>query len=111
LKAAKNSGAREAGYTMLRLPHELRDIFKDWLEKDHPDRAARVMSLVRDVRNGKESDPNFGTRMTGSGAYAWQIGRRFQLTCQKLGLNATRLKLRTDLFQPPPKPGSQLQLF
>jgi DNA repair photolyase len=111
LKAARNSGAREAGYTMLRLPHELKEIFKDWLLKEHPDRAARVMSLVRDVRSGKESDPNFGTRMVGSGAYAWQIGRRFQLAAQKLGLNATRLKLRTDLFQPPPKAGEQMTLF
>jgi DNA repair photolyase len=111
LKAARNSGAREAGYTMLRLPHELKEIFKDWLMKEHPDRAARVMSLVRDVRSGKESDPNFGTRMVGSGAYAWQIGRRFQLAAQKLGLNATRLKLRTDLFQPPPKAGEQMTLF
>jgi DNA repair photolyase len=111
LKAARNSGAREAGYTMLRLPHELKEIFKDWLMKEHPDRAARVMSLVRDVRSGKESDPNFGTRMVGSGAYAWQIGRRFQLAAQKLGLNVTRLKLRTDLFQPPPKVGEQMTLF
>jgi DNA repair photolyase len=111
LKAARNSGAREAGYTMLRLPHELKEIFKDWLSKEHPDRAARVMSLIRDVRSGKESDPNFGTRMVGSGAYAWQIGRRFQLAAQKLGLNATRLKLRTDLFQPPPKAGEQMTLF
>jgi DNA repair photolyase len=111
LKAARNSGAREAGYTMLRLPHELKEIFKDWLLKEHPDRAARVMSLVRDVRGGKESDANFGTRMVGSGAYAWQIGRRFQLAAQKLGLNATRLKLRTDLFQPPPKAGEQMTLF
>jgi DNA repair photolyase len=111
LKAARNSGAREAGYTMLRLPHELKEIFKDWLLKEHPDRAARVMSLIRDVRSGKESDPNFGTRMVGSGAYAWQIGRRFQLAAQKLGLNVTRLKLRTDLFQPPPKAGEQMTLF
>jgi DNA repair photolyase len=111
LKAARNSGAREAGYTMLRLPHELKEIFKDWLLKEHPDRAARVISLIRDVRSGKESDPNFGTRMVGSGAYAWQIGRRFQLAAQKLGLNVTRLKLRTDLFQPPPKAGEQMTLF
>jgi DNA repair photolyase len=111
LRAARNSGAREAGYTMLRLPHGLKDIFKDWLAKEHPDRAAKVMSLVRDVRGGKESDPNFGTRMVGSGAYAWQIGRRFQLASQKLGLNVTRLKLRTDLFQPPPKSGEQMKLF
>ncbi len=111
LKAARNSGAREAGYTMLRLPHEVKEIFKDWLLKEHPDRAARVMSLIRDVRGGKESDPQFGTRMVGSGAYAWQIGRRFQLSAQKLGLNATRLKLRDDLFTVPPKAGEQMKLF
>ena len=111
LKAARNAGVREAGYTMLRLPHEVKDIFKDWLEKEYPDRAAKVMSLVKSVRGGAENDPNFGTRMSGQGPYAWTIGRRFQLAAGRLGLNANRVKLRTDLFAKPPQKGEQMALF
>ena len=111
LKAARNVGVREAGYTMLRLPHEVKDIFKDWLEKEYPDRAAKVMSLVKSVRGGAENDPNFGTRMAGTGPYAWTIGRRFQLTAQRLGLNTNRVKLRTDLFERPVQKGQQMKLF
>ena len=96
---------------MLRLPHEVKDIFKDWLEKEFPDRAAKVMSLVKSVRGGKENDPNFGTRMSGQGPYAWTIGRRFQLTAQRLGLNANRIKLRSELFSKPPQKGEQMGLF
>ena len=111
LKAARNVGVREAGYTMLRLPHEVKDIFKDWLEKEFPDRAAKVMSLVRAVRSGAENDSNFGTRMAGTGPYAWTIGRRFQLSAQRLGLNVNRIKLRTDLFERPVQKGQQMKLF
>ncbi len=111
LKAARNAGVREAGYTMLRLPHEVKDIFKDWLEKEYPDRAAKVMSLVKSVRGGAENDPSFGTRMAGTGPYAWTIGRRFQLAAQRLALNTNRVKLRTDLFTRPPQKGEQMALF
>lgn len=111
LKAARNAGASEAGYTMLRLPFEVKDIFKDWLAREHPDRAAKVMSHVKEVRGGRENDPNFGTRQTGTGPMAWMIGRRFQMAAQRLGLNATRLKLRTDLFSRPVQKGEQMMLF
>ena len=111
LKSASAAGAREAGYVMLRLPLEVRDIFKDWLEKALPDRAAKVMSLVKSVRGGKDSDATFGRRMTGTGPYAWSIGRRFELACQRLGLNTTRVKLATDQFKRPPQPGEQLTLI
>jgi DNA repair photolyase len=111
LKAARNAGVREAGYTMLRLPLEVKDVFKDWLAKEYPDRAAKVMSLVRSVRDGQESDANFGTRHVGTGPYAWTIGRRFQLAAQRLGLNAARVKLRTDLFERPVQKGQQLALL
>jgi DNA repair photolyase len=111
LKAARNAGVKEAGYTMLRLPLEVKEIFKDWLEKEYPDRAAKVMALVKSVRGGKENDPNFGTRMAGQGPYAWTIGRRFQLAAQRLGLNLNRVKLRTDLFARPPRPGEQMSLI
>ena len=111
LKAASAAGVREAGYVMLRLPLEVRDVFKDWLESAMPDRAAKVMSLVKSVRDGKTNDSTFGRRMTGTGPYAWAIGRRFELACQRLGLNASRLKLATDLFTRPPQPGEQLTLI
>jgi DNA repair photolyase len=111
LKAARNAGVREAGYTMLRLPHEVKDVFKDWLAKEYPDRAAKIMSLVRSVRDGQENDPNFGSRHVGIGPYAWTIGRRFQLAAQRLGLNTARVKLRTDLFERPLQKGEQLALL
>jgi len=111
LKAARNAGAAEAGYTMLRLPFEVKEIFKDWLAREHPDRAAKVMSHVKEVRGGRENDPNFGTRQTGTGPVAWMIGRRFQMAAQRLGLNAERLKLRTDLFHRPIQKGEQMALF
>ncbi|MCA0434521.1 MAG: PA0069 family radical SAM protein [Proteobacteria bacterium] len=111
LKAARNAGAQEAGYTMLRLPFEVKDIFKDWLVREFPDRAAKVMSHVTEMRGGRENDPNFGTRMTGQGPLAWLTGRRFQTACQRLGLNAARLKLRHDLFHRPVQQGEQMMLF
>jgi DNA repair photolyase len=110
LKAAAAAGAKEAGYTMLRLPFEVKGIFKDWLAKEYPERFQRVMAQLREVRGGKESDPNFGTRQTGTGPAAWMIGRRFQLACQRLGLNVSRRKLRTDLFARPVQKGEQMVL-
>ncbi|MGL4528559.1 MAG: PA0069 family radical SAM protein [Aestuariivirga sp.] len=111
LKAAAAAGAREAGYVMLRLPLEVRDVFTDWLDKTMPERAAKVMSLVKSIRQGKANDSTFGRRMTGTGPYAWTIGRRFELACQRLGLNASRVRLATDLFRRPPQPGEQLTLL
>ena len=111
LAAAAGVGAREAGYVLMRLPHEVKDLFKDWLAKEKPDRAARVMALVRDTRGGRDNDPEFGSRMVGSGPYAWQLGRRFQMTCERLGLNRSKLQLNDGLFQRPPRPGDQLTLW
>jgi DNA repair photolyase len=111
LKSAASAGAKEAGYTMLRLPFEVKGIFKDWLQKEFPDRYYRVMSNIKDVRSGRETSSQFGERMTGSGPVAWTIGRRFQLACQRLGLNASRVKLRHDLFAKPAQPGEQLNLI
>lgn len=111
LKAAQAAGAREAGYVMLRLPHEVKEVFRSWLANTMPDRAARVMSLVRAARGGKDYDASFGKRQTGTGPYAWMIGRRFELACRRLGLNRTRLKLTTEHFCRPPQPGEQLTLL
>jgi DNA repair photolyase len=111
LKSAWAAGAREAGYVMLRLPLEVKEIFQEWLASEMPDRAAKVMSLVKSVRQGKANDATFGRRMTGSGPYAWTIGRRFELACERLGLNRERVKLATDQFHRPPQLGDQLTLI
>jgi DNA repair photolyase len=111
LTRAQAAGAREAGYAMLRLPLEVKEIFREWLASEMPDRAARVMSLVKSVRGGKENDASFGRRMTGTGPYAWTIGRRFEMACRRLGLNDRRVKLETGLFRRPPQAGEQLTLI
>jgi DNA repair photolyase len=111
LKTAQTAGAREAGYVMLRLPHEVKDVFRGWLEAAMPERARKVMSLVTAVSGGKVYDASFGKRQTGTGPYAWTIGRRFELACQRLGLNTPRTKLATHHFRRPPQPGEQLTLL
>ena len=111
LKTAHTAGAREAGYVMLRLPHEVKDVFRDWLQATMPERAARVMSLVKSSSGGKDYDASFGKRQTGTGPYAWTIGRRFELACQRLGLNTAKVKLSTTHFRKPPQPGDQLTLL
>ncbi|CAJ2333504.1 PA0069 family radical SAM protein [Brucella abortus] len=111
LDAAYAQGAREAGYVLLRLPLEVAPLFKDWLLRNYPDRYRHVMSLVRSMRDGKDYDAEWGKRMRGTGPYAWQIGRRFEIAARKLGFNTQRLRLRTDLFEPIQKGGKQLSLF
>jgi DNA repair photolyase len=111
LDSARAAGAREAGYVILRLPLEVSPIFKDWLLRHYPDRYRHVLSLVRSMRGGKDYDAEWGKRMKGSGPYAWQIGRRFELAARKYGLNLERTKLRTDLFKAPKGAGEQLMLL
>jgi DNA repair photolyase len=111
LDAGRAAGARDAGYVLLRLPLEVAPIFKDWLLRHYPDRYRHVMSLVRAMRDGKDYDSEWGKRMKGSGPYAWQIGRRFEIAARRLGFNAERTPLRNDLFRPPPRPGEQLSLL
>ena len=111
LAEAHRAGAREAGYVMLRLPLEVRDLFREWLLEHHPDKLRHVLSLVKSMRGGKDYDAKWGERMTGDGPYAWMIGRRFEIAAQRLGFNKDRRKLRTDLFTPPVQPGEQLKLF
>lgn len=98
LDAARAAGARDAGYVILRLPLEVSPIFKDWLLRHYPDRYRHVMSLVRSMRDGKDYDSEWGKRMRGTGPYAWQIGRRFEIAARKLGFNTVRTTLRNDLF-------------
>ena len=111
LEAAREAGAREAGFVTLRLPLELKELFREWLETDHPNRAARVISILRSMNGGRDYISEFGIRQRGTGPYAEQIGLRFRLACQRLGLNKRSLKLRTDLFTPPVPKGGQMRLF
>jgi DNA repair photolyase len=111
LDAAAAAGVQGAGYVLLRLPHEVRDLFREWLMEHFPDRFRHVMSLVRQMRGGKDYDSSFGKRMTGSGPYAWMIGRRFETACERLGLNLRKAKLTTEHFAPPRPRPVQLSLF
>jgi DNA repair photolyase len=111
LSAAKTAGAEQAGYVMLRLPLELKDLFREWLASEVPDRAKRVLHLLQSMHGGKDYVAEFGTRGRGRGAYADQVAQRFKLALKRLGLNERREPLRTDLFRPPMLPGAQLRLF
>ena len=111
LDAAAAQGVTEARYILLRLPLEVAPLFKEWLLRAYPDRYRHVMSLLRSMRGGKDYDAEFGQRMTGAGAYAWQIGRRFELAAKRHGLNAERRRLRSDLFAAPQLAGAQMSLF
>ncbi|MGC1467287.1 MAG: PA0069 family radical SAM protein [Pseudolabrys sp.] len=111
LDAAAVAGVKEAGYVLLRLPLEVRDLFREWLETNYPDRASHVFKLIRDTRGGKDYDSAWGKRMKGGGPYAWMIGRRFQMACEKLGLNERKYSLTTEHFRRPKVGSEQLNLF
>ncbi len=111
LGAVSVAGAREAAFIMLRLPAEVRPQFKEWLMAEMPDRAARVISLMRSVHNGKDYDSSFGQRRTGTGPYAWSVARRFELTAKRLKLNLRKIELDTKSFKRPVQVGEQLPLL
>src|ERR1700744_562619 len=111
IERAAEAGARYAHYSVLRLSYELKDIFKEWLAAARPDRAERVMSMVRQTRSGKENDPRFGLRMVGEGPVADIMIARFRAARRRFGLDGKMAPLRTDLFKVPPKPGDQFSLF
>jgi DNA repair photolyase len=112
LAAARQSGAVGAGYVLLRLPYEVKTLFREWLAEHYPDRAKHVMSLINQSRGGKDYDAQFGVRMTGSGAYAELLRTRFELARRKLGLEDAegRHELTTSLFRPPAANQAQLSL-
>jgi DNA repair photolyase len=110
LAAASEAGATEAGYTLLRLPLEIKDLFREWLEAQLPTRARHVMSLVRSMREGKDYDATWGRRMKGTGPYAKLIAQRFSIATRRLGLNKTRLALDSSRFRHPAQSGDQLTL-
>ena len=105
------AGVKEAGYVLLRLPLEVRDLFREWLIENYPDRYRHVFKLIRDTRGGKDYDSAWGKRMKGSGPYAWMIGRRFEVACEKLRLNARKFTLTTEHFRHPNPVSAQLSLF
>ncbi|MGE0098738.1 MAG: PA0069 family radical SAM protein [Hydrogenophaga sp.] len=100
LQAARDAGARRAFYTVLRLPWELGPMFRQWLEQHYPDRAARVMARVQDMRGGKDYNADFSQRMKGSGIWADLIRQRFDKACQRMGFNQEREPLDTSQFTP-----------
>jgi len=110
LDAAAAAGASGAFYTVLRLPWEVAPLFRQWLQAHYPQRAERVMNRVRDMRDGRDYDADFTTRMKGSGPWADLIRQRFEKACARLGLGRGRFELREDLFRPP-LAGRQLGLF
>jgi DNA repair photolyase len=101
LEAAREAGARHGSYVLLRLPWELKEVFADWLAAHFPERAARVMARLRDMRGGRDNDPRFRSRMRGHGPFAELVRMRFDARLRKLGMDGDRLTLRTDLFVPP----------
>jgi DNA repair photolyase len=119
LEAARDAGARDAGYVLLRLPLEIKELFREWLATEFPDRAKRVINLLQSIHGGKDYVAAFGHRQRGSGPYADQIAQRFKLARKRLGLSEERLQLRTDLFVQPlsdrgharQNGGEQLALF
>ncbi|MBY4677199.1 PA0069 family radical SAM protein [Marinobacterium arenosum] len=112
VEASAAAGARSAGYIFLRLPHEVKELFREWLDCHYPERAEHVMSLIRQSRDGRENDSRFGARMRGEGLFADMIAQRFRLALKRHGLlQRDQLPLRTDLFAPPPQAGDQFSLF
>jgi DNA repair photolyase len=111
LSAAKEMGAKSAGYVLLRLPLEIKDLFREWLEASVPDRAKHVMSLVRQMRGGKDYDSQWHTRMKGTGPYAQMMARRFQLAIKRFDLNPPSRPLDISKFRKPPRAGDQLSLL
>ncbi|HEX3808604.1 MAG TPA: PA0069 family radical SAM protein [Rhizomicrobium sp.] len=111
LAAAHEAGARSAGYVLLRLPLEIKDLFAEWLEANEPGRAKHVMSLIRSMRGGKDYDSQWHTRMRGTGPYAQMIAKRFSLAIKRLGMNQERRPTDVSKFRRPPQPGEQLALL
>lgn len=112
LERGREAGAQYANYTLVRLPYEVKDLFREWLELHFPDRAAHVMNLIRDMRGGRDNDPRFGARMRGEGAIAQMIHARFELARRRLGFaHRDQITLDCDRFTPPRPTSPQGELF
>ncbi|MDT8345059.1 MAG: PA0069 family radical SAM protein [Thermohalobaculum sp.] len=111
MEAAAEAGAGFAGWIALRLPREVAGLFREWLEREFPGRAAKVLGRVREMHGGQDYDPAWGRRLTGEGVHASLLARRFEVARTRLGLARRPAALRCDLFRPPPRAGDQLTLF
>jgi DNA repair photolyase len=111
LEAVHAAGTTGAGYVLLRLPLEIKVLFREWLAAEFPDRADRVIHLMQSMHGGRDYTSEFGVRQRGTGPYAEQIGMRFRLAAKRLGFNEDRQPLRTDLFRRPVLSGQQMRLF
>ncbi len=111
LTAAAEAGATAASWILLRLPHEVAELFRDWLARAEPGRAAHVMNRLREMRGGKDYDPDWDRRMRGEGLHADLIAHRFAIATKRLGLAHDLPDLDCSGFAPPPRPGDQLSLF
>ena len=111
LSAAKDAGAQSAGYVLLRMPLEIKELFREWLEIRQPGKAKHVMALIRQMRGGKDYDAQWNTRMKGTGPYAEMMARRFHMAVKKLGLNQQLRPLTINSFRRPPRLGDQLSLL
>lgn len=111
LDAAAAQGAQYASMILLRLPGEVRDVFREWLLRYYPDKLRHVLSLVRDTRNGRDNDPRFGSRMRGDGPYAVMLKQRFEKALERYNLKERAPNLRANLFTPPEADEQQLRLF
>ncbi len=111
LTRAADAGALSAGYVMLRLPHEVKQLFRTWLQTHYPLKAGHVMNRVHDIRGGRDNDPEFASRMRGTGIYAAIIEQRFRAICERVGLNRTEVELETALFRRTVKQKNQMELF
>jgi len=109
VEAAAEAGARGGFFLPVRLPHEVAPLFRDWLRQHFPDRASKVMNVIRQMRGGRDNDPNFFSRMRGKGPWADLLATRFEIAARKYGLRQAKFALRRDLFQPPE--GDQLRLI
>ena len=111
LEAARDAGANSAFSIVLRLPWEGNPLFQQWLDQHVPERAARIMARVREMRGGKDNDSRFGSRMTGQGVWAELLRQRFVKACARLGLNRQRRELDVSRFRPPSRHVGQAELF
>ena len=110
-EAAAKAGVQEAGYVLLRLPLEIKTLFREWLNEHQPDRARRVINRLQEMHQGADYRSEFRLRQTGSGPYAAQIAQRFRMARRRFGLDGERKVPRTDLFRHPVLPGGQLGLL
>ena len=111
LEAAAQAGATRAMFVTLRLPLEIKDLFREWLAEARPDRASKIMSLIRQARGGRDYDPEWGSRMKGTGPLADILAQRFAAACRRYNLNTARVEADLTAFRVPPRPGDQMRLF